>query len=39
MTARPLVILGVGEHARVVAEAAGADPSAWRVVELVDKTR
>ena len=38
VTARPLVILGVGEHARVVAEAAGADPSAWRVVELVDKT-
>ena len=36
VTARPLVILGVGEHARVVAEAAGADPSAWRVVELVD---
>ena len=38
VTARPLVILGVGEHARVVAEAAGADPSVWRVVELVDKT-
>ncbi len=37
VTARPLVILGAGEHARVVAEAANADPSAWRVVELVDQ--
>jgi sugar O-acyltransferase (sialic acid O-acetyltransferase NeuD family) len=37
VTARPLVILGAGEHARVVAEAAAADPDAWRVVELVDQ--
>ena len=37
VTARPLVILGAGEHARVVAEAAAADSATWRVVELVDQ--
>ena len=39
VTARPLVILGGGEHARVVAEAAGRRRRRrGRVVELVDKT-
>ena len=33
---RPLVILGGGEHARVVAEAAAAGPAGWQVVGFSD---
>lgn len=33
---RNLIIIGGGEHARVVAEAAGTQPEAWNVVGFVD---
>lgn len=36
VTARPLVIVGGGEHARVVIEAAGTRPDLWQVVGIVD---
>ncbi len=36
VTRRSLVILGAGGHARVVADAARSDPTAWDSVELVD---
>jgi acetyltransferase EpsM len=36
VTARPLIVVGGGEHARVVAEAAGTQPDAWRVVGYTD---
>jgi len=34
--ARPLVVLGGGEHARVVIEAASSVPGAWQVAGLTD---
>ena len=37
MTPLPLVILGAGEHARVVAEAAATRPAEWTVLGLVDR--
>jgi acetyltransferase EpsM len=36
VTARPIVVLGGGEHARVVIEAARSRPGAWDVVGVVD---
>ncbi len=36
MTPRPLAVLGGGEHARVVIEAARSRPDHWRVVGVVD---
>lgn len=36
MTPRPLVIVGGGEHARVVAEAAVSRPDAWTIVGFTD---
>jgi sugar O-acyltransferase (sialic acid O-acetyltransferase NeuD family) len=35
--ARPLVIIGGGEHARVVADAARSRPDAWRVIGYTDQ--
>lgn len=32
MTPRPLIIVGGGEHARVVADAAGTRPEQWRLI-------
>jgi acetyltransferase EpsM len=39
VTARPLVIVGGGEHAIVVLEAARSRPGAWDVVGFSDRTR
>jgi acetyltransferase EpsM len=36
VTARPLVVLGGGEHARVVIEAARSRPGTWEVAGVVD---
>jgi acetyltransferase EpsM len=36
VTARPLVVLGGGEHARVLIEAARSRPEEWSVVGVVD---
>ncbi len=36
MTARPLVLLGGGGHARVVADAARSVPGAWELLGIVD---
>jgi acetyltransferase EpsM len=36
VTARPLVVLGGGDHARVIIEAARSRPSDWDIVGLVD---
>jgi acetyltransferase EpsM len=36
MTARPLVVVGGGEHARVVADAARTRPETWRLVGFAD---
>lgn len=36
MHARDLIVIGGGEHARVVIEAAQSDPRSWRVVGFVD---
>lgn len=36
MPPRPLVLLGGGGHARVVIDAAAADPGTWRVTGFVD---
>ena len=36
MTARPIVVLGGGEHARVLIEAASSCPTEWEVVGVVD---
>jgi sugar O-acyltransferase (sialic acid O-acetyltransferase NeuD family) len=36
LTARPLVIVGGGEHARVVAEAAATCPDAWQLIGFTD---
>ncbi len=38
VSAQELVVLGGGEHARVVIEAALASPGTWRVTGLVDPT-
>jgi acetyltransferase EpsM len=37
MTARPLAVVGAGEHAAVVVEAARSRPEAWRVVGFSDR--
>jgi acetyltransferase EpsM len=39
MTARPLAIVGGGEHAVVVLEAARSRPGAWEVVGFSDRSR
>jgi acetyltransferase EpsM len=36
MTGRPLVVVGGGEHARVVADAARTNSAAWRLVGFAD---
>ncbi len=36
VTARPLLLIGGGEHARVVADAAATDPGGWHVVGFTD---
>jgi acetyltransferase EpsM len=36
VTSRPLVVLGAGEHARVVADAARTRPDEWRLVGFTD---
>jgi acetyltransferase EpsM len=36
VTVRPLIIVGGGEHARVVAEAARTQPDLWRVIGYTD---
>jgi UDP-perosamine 4-acetyltransferase len=36
LTTRPLVIVGGGEHARVVAEAAATCPDAWQLIGFTD---
>jgi acetyltransferase EpsM len=38
MSARQLIVLGGGEHARVVVEAARSRPDSWDVLGLVDPT-
>jgi acetyltransferase EpsM len=39
VTARPLAIIGGGEHAVVVLEAIASQPDAWRVIGFTDRTR
>ena len=36
VTARPLLLIGGGEHARVVAEAAATDPGRWHLIGFTD---
>jgi len=39
VTAKPLLLIGGGEHAGVVADAAATDPAGWRVVGYTDPRR